>query len=80
MGAGRAQKNRLKRMGRQSKKRIAKRRENSGHGLAVLSQHSRLGCPAHHPLVVDCVHGAKLRIPFWVQQPPRKKHFLSGIS
>jgi hypothetical protein len=54
-------------MGRQSKKRITKRNGNGGHSLPVLSQSSRLGSSAHHPLVVDCVHGAKLQIPFSVQ-------------
>jgi hypothetical protein len=70
MRARRAQKNRLKRMGRQlekRRKRIAKRKENGGHSLPILSQSSRMGSSAHHPLVVDCVHGAKLQIPFSVQ-------------
>jgi hypothetical protein len=67
MSTGRAQKNRLKQMGRQQKERIVRRSGNGGNSLPVLSQSSRLGSSAHHPLVVDCVHGAKLQLPFSVQ-------------
>jgi len=41
--------------------------ENGGHSLPVFPQRSRLGRSAHHPLVVECVHGAKLRFSFSTQ-------------
>jgi hypothetical protein len=63
--ANRAQKNRLNQMGRHSNKRIAKRNGNGGNSLPILSQSRRFGRAAHHPLVVECVHGAKLQLPFF---------------
>jgi hypothetical protein len=62
---GRAQKNRLKQMGRQlkrrSKKRIAGRMENGGSRPGFL-QHGLSSRLLLHPLVVACVHSAKLPV------------------
>jgi hypothetical protein len=46
---------------RRSKKRIAGRMENGGNRPGFL-QHGLLGRSMLHPLVVACVHGAKLPI------------------
>jgi hypothetical protein len=37
--------------------------KNSSHSLPVFPQYGWGGRSAHHPLVVDCVHGAKLQNP-----------------
>jgi hypothetical protein len=46
---------------RRSKKRIAGRMENGGN-RPVFPQHGLLGRSLRHPLVVACVHGAKLPV------------------
>jgi len=67
-------------MGRHSNKRIAKRNGNGGNSLPVFSQSRRLGRAAHQPLVVACVHGAKLQIPFFGAIISPQKTFLREFS
>ena len=48
-------------MERQSIKQGENRTEPGGNGLPVFPQNDLVGRPALHQLVIECVHGAKLR-------------------
>jgi hypothetical protein len=58
------------------KKRITERLKNGANDLPVFPQNNFLGCSALHPLVVECVHNAKLRLPFGAQCYHFQKAFL----
>jgi hypothetical protein len=69
-------------MGRHSKKRskkhkrrLTERMKNGGDSLPVFLQNGRLARSTLHPLVVDCVHGAKLPVFFWEQWYALQKTF-----